>query len=69
MVNNIYSISLNRTHQSIFNWIINHVKTKDLNQRALRPFKTGFDLEKSIKFLDYKPTSFNKSLDLMFNEN
>ena len=29
----------------------------------------GFDLEKSIKFLDYNPTSFNKSLDLMFNEN
>ena len=48
--------------------LINHVKTKDLNQRALRPFKTGFDLEKSIKFLNYNPTSFNNSLDLMFKE-
>jgi dTDP-4-dehydrorhamnose reductase len=49
--------------------LINHVKTKDLNQRALRPFKTGFDLEKSIKFLGYNPISFNNSLELMFNKN
>ena len=44
-----------------------NVKTKDLNQKAERPFKTGFDLERSIRFLGYNPISFNKSLDLMFN--
>jgi len=55
-------------HFSLDKKLINHVKTKDLNQSALRPFKTGFDLEKSIRFLGYNPTSFNKSLDLMFNE-
>jgi hypothetical protein len=47
--------------------LINHVKKKDLNQKALRAFNIGFDLEKSIRFLGYNPTSFNNSLDLMFN--
>ena len=27
--------------------LINHVQTKDLNQKAKRPFRTGFDLQKS----------------------
>ena len=54
-------------HFSLDKNLIKHVKTKDLNQKAERPFKTGFDLERSIRFLGYNPTSFNKSLDLGVN--
>jgi dTDP-4-dehydrorhamnose reductase len=54
-------------HFSLDKNLIKHVKTKDLNQKAERPFKTGFDLERSIRFLGHNPTSFNKSLDLMFS--
>ena len=47
--------------------LINHVKTSDLNQKAERPFKTGFDLTKSRKILDYSPTNFVKSLSQIFD--
>ena len=46
--------------------LINHVKTMDLNQKALRPYKTGFDLKKARDILDYKPTNFEDSLDVIF---
>ncbi len=46
--------------------LINHVRTKDLNQKAKRPFRTGFDLEKAKSILAYKPTKFNDSLNLIF---
>lgn len=46
--------------------LINHVKTMDLNQKALRPYKTGFDLKKARDILDYKPTNFEDSLDIIF---
>ena len=47
--------------------LINHVKTGDLNQKAERPFKTGFDLTKSKKVLEYSPTNFEKSLSQIFD--
>ncbi len=47
--------------------LINHVKTSDLNQKAERPFKTGFDLTKSKKVLEYSPTNFEKSLSQIFD--
>ena len=46
--------------------LINHVKTRDLNQKAERPFRTGFDLSKAIDILDYIPTKFEDSLKLIF---
>ena len=46
--------------------LINHVKTRDLNQKAERPFRTGFDLSKAIDILDYIPTKFEDSLDIIF---
>ena len=46
--------------------LINHVQTKDLNQKAKRPFRTGFDLQKSKEKLNYIPTNFDDSLKLIF---
>ena len=53
-------------HFSLDTNLINHVKTKDLNQKAKRPYKTGFDLSKSSKILSYLPTGFDESLDQIF---
>lgn len=53
-------------HFSLDKNLINHVNTIDLNQKALRPFKTGFDLRKAINILNYKPTKFEDSLDFIF---
>ena len=53
-------------HFSLDKNLINHVNTIDLNQKAERPFKTGFDLRKAINILDYKPTKFEDSLDFIF---
>ena len=38
--------------------LIKPISTKTLNQKAIRPPKTGFDLSKTIKELDFQPTSF-----------
>ena len=46
--------------------LINHVQTKDLNQKAKRPFRTGFNLQKSKEKLNYIPTNFEDSLKLIF---
>ena len=46
--------------------LINHVKTSDLNQKAKRPYKTGFDLDKAKNILNYTPTKFEDSLDIIF---
>ena len=46
--------------------LINHVKTIDLNQKAPRPYKTGFDLKKAKDILNYDPTIFEDSLDIIF---
>ena len=46
--------------------LINHVQTKDLNQKAKRPSRTGFDLQKSKEKLNYIPTNFEDSLKLIF---
>ena len=46
--------------------LINHVQTKDLNQKAKRPFRTGFDLQKSKEKLNYIPTNFEDFLKIIF---
>ena len=46
--------------------LINHVNTTDLNQKAPRPYKTGFDLKKANDILNYEPTIFEDSLDIIF---
>ena len=38
--------------------LIKPISTKTLNKKAIRPQKTGFDLSKTIKELDFQPTSF-----------
>ena len=53
-------------HFSLNKKYIIKVKTKDLNQKAKRPFKTGFDLSKSFNELDYNPRGFLESLDLIY---
>mgnify|MGYP000860373757 CR=1 FL=1 len=53
-------------HFSLDTNLINHVKTRDLKQKAKRPYKTGFDLSKSSEAFSYSPTGFNDSLDLIF---
>ena len=42
--------------------LIKPISTKTLNQKAIRPPKTGFDLSKTIKELDFQPTSFLQGL-------
>ena len=54
-------------HFSLDKSLINKMKTSSLNQKAKRPPKTGFVLEKAIRDLDYKPTKFEDALDEMFN--
>ena len=44
---------------------INKVSTKTLNQKAARPPKTGFILDKSINELGYRPHSFEECLAIM----
>ena len=46
--------------------LINHVTTKDLNQKANRPFKTGFNLDRAKKVLHYNPIQFESSLGIIF---
>ena len=46
--------------------LINHVHTKNLNQKAKRPFRTGFDLQRSKDKLNYITTKFEDSLKLIF---
>ncbi|MBF90275.1 MAG: NAD(P)-dependent oxidoreductase [Flavobacteriales bacterium] len=45
--------------------IINRISTATLNQKAKRPSKTGFILEKSIKELAYQPHSFEEGLAIV----
>ncbi len=40
------------------------ITTQKLNQKAKRPKKTGFNLEKSIAVLGFKPKSFKEELQL-----
>ena len=44
---------------------INRISSTNLNQKAKRPLKTGFILEKSIKELGYKPHSFEEGLNFL----
>jgi dTDP-4-dehydrorhamnose reductase len=45
--------------------LIVEVSGTTLNQRAKRPARTGFDLEKSIRELNYQPHSFQEGLELL----
>jgi dTDP-4-dehydrorhamnose reductase len=47
---------------------IETVSSKTLNQAALRPPKTGFNLSKATHFLDYKPKDFNETIPLLLQE-
>ena len=42
--------------------LINRISTKKLNQKAKRPHKTGFILDKAINKLGYNPYSFEECL-------
>ena len=44
---------------------INRISSTNLNQKAKRPPKTGFILDKSIKELGYKPHSFEEGLNFL----
>ena len=44
---------------------LNKISTMTLNQKAVRPPKTGFILDKSINELGYKPHSFEECLDII----
>ena len=45
--------------------IINRISTATLNQRAKRPPKTGFILDKAMEQLDYQPHTFEEGLAIM----
>jgi len=45
--------------------IINRISTATLNQKAKRPPKTGFILDKSINELSYQPHSFEEGLAIV----
>jgi dTDP-4-dehydrorhamnose reductase len=42
--------------------LITEVEESDFDQPARRPLKTGFDISKAIRELDYEPTSFDEGL-------
>ena len=44
---------------------IKPISSSTLNQRAKRPPKTGFILEKAKKDLGYKPSSFEEGISIM----
>ena len=44
---------------------LNRISTATLNQKAKRPPKTGFILEKSAAELGYKPHSFEECLAII----
>ena len=44
---------------------LNRIKTSTLNQKAIRPMKTGFILEKAKHDLGYNPHSFEEALDII----
>lgn len=45
--------------------IINEVSSIGLNQTAIRPMKTGFVLDKTIRDLGYNPHSFDEGLKIL----
>ena len=45
--------------------LINEVSAETLNQKAKRPAKTGFILDKTIRELGYNPHSFEEGLEIM----
>ncbi len=45
--------------------LINPVSSKSLNQPALRPLKTGFDISKAKNELDYNPVDFLTGVKIM----
>lgn len=47
---------------------INKVSSDTLNQKAKRPPKTGFVLDKAIKELGYQPHSFEQGLQILENQ-
>ena len=47
---------------------IKRISTNQLNQPANRPVKTGFDLSKSIKYLDFPSFSFKERLQVFKNQ-
>ena len=44
---------------------INEVSSDTLNQKAKRPLKTGFNIQKAIKELAYSPATFEKGLAIV----
>lgn len=47
---------------------INKISSDTLNQKAKRPPKTGFFLDKAIKELGYQPHSFEQGLQILENQ-
>ena len=45
--------------------LINRIKSKELNQKAKRPPKTSFNLEKAKRKINYSPKSFLESLNII----
>jgi len=45
--------------------LINEVSAETLNQKAKRPARTGFILDKTIRELGYNPHSFEEGLEIM----
>ena len=44
---------------------LNKISTSTLNQKAKRPPRTGFILDKANTVLDYNPHSFEESLSIV----
>lgn len=76
----VFHVSGDEIH-SILNWVkiiakkynfstdqIKEISTESLSQAAPRPPKTGFNLSKAKRELDYRPTPFLETLDLLDKE-
>ena len=45
--------------------LVNRINSKALNQKAKRPHKTGFVLDKAKNILNFTPHSFIESLEII----
>lgn len=52
-------------HIGVANPVIETISSATLNQPAARPPKTGFDLRKAKKELDYSPKTIEETIDLL----
>jgi dTDP-4-dehydrorhamnose reductase len=55
------------TYMNLDSSLITPVNASNFNQPAKRPLRTGFNIDKAINNLDYRPTPFRDALVEIFD--